>query len=441
MNSRDVNDESGGDSPSIGDPLLASSSGSRGGSDAVEDPNMARDWVDDPWDNPDKVPETSFADPDGQFAVNGRAIGNLGAFGLSSARWRAIVRATVFAVVAAMLTVGLAGWWVVQELNPGTAQGAPVNFTVNKDDTEDAVIARLAAGGFIGNETVFRWYVRTRGGLDLVPGYYQLRPGDSAGNIVEALSTSPAETFVNVTFPEGMTLTQMGQRLAEKIPFLASDKFVSAATDGSVSSALAPQGVASLEGLLFPDTYQVSGDDTESRVVARLASTMERVASQVDLTAGAKLLGFTPYEVLIVASMIEREAKTAEDRPKIARVIYNRLKAKMLLQIDATLKYNQDPATPWEQLKAADTPYNTYLKKGLPPTPIANPGRASLEAALAPAPPPKPDDEACQGLGPAVKCDYFYYVLDDADGGHKFATTLEQHEANVAASLAAGVLP
>ena len=408
-----------------GDPLLAMTSrdSARSGSE-----QLVGDWVEDPWDTPEMLPESGWDDT--SDVVDER-----------TQRWRGLIRATSIAVVAALLTVGFVGWWVVQELNPGSEKGAPVNFTVNKDDTEDAVIKRLADAGFIGNETVFRWYVRTRGGLSLVPGYYQIRPGDSAGNIVEALSTPPAETFVNVTFPEGMTLSQMASRLAEKITYLTPEKFVAAATDGSVTSALAPEGVSSLEGLLFPDTYQVSGDDTESRVVARLASTMERVASQVDLVAGAKLLGYSPYEIVIVASMIEREAKTAEDRPKIARVIYNRLKAKMLLQIDATLKYNQDPATPWEQLKAFDSPYNTYMKKGLPPTPIANPGRASLEAALAPAPPPKPDDEACEGLDASVKCDYFYYVLDDADGGHKFATTNEQHEANVAASLAAGVLP
>ena len=138
--------------------------------------------------------------------------------------------------------------------------------------------------------------------------------------------------------------------------------------------------------------------------------------------------------------MIEKEAKVSQDRAKIARVIYNRLDAGMKLHIDATVKYIADPSLPWSDQKATDSPYNTYISSGLPPTPIANPGRASIEAALAPAPAPDAGDEACRGLAAGAKCDYFYYVLIDEDGRHRFATTLEQHEANVAEAIASGVL-
>ncbi len=96
-------------------------------------------------------------------------------------------------------------------------------------------------------------------------------------------------------------------------------------------------------------------------------------------------MGFEPYQVLIVASLVEREAKVPEDRAKIARVIYNRLFLDMPLQIDASLYYQQDGERPFSELKELDTPYNTYLHTGLPPTPIANPGRASIQAALHPA--------------------------------------------------------
>jgi UPF0755 protein len=383
-----------------------------------------RDWQVDPWDDPSQAAASAFDDP-----------------GPSLSRWRGPVRAVVAAFVAAVLLIGVAGWWVVHELNPGGQTGAAVTFTVNPGDDLDAVINRLSDGGFIGNPTVFRWYVRSRGGLELIPGYYALRPGSNAGDIIERLSTPPAETFLNVTFPEGMTLAQMGTRLAEKVVSLDAQRFVAAATDGSVTSPLAPDGVTSLEGLLFPDTYQVSGDDTESRVVARLAETMQRVARQVELESGAKALGLTPYEVLVVASMIEREAKVGDDRAKIARVIYNRLAAGMTLDIDATLKYIDDGTLSWTELKQSDSPFNSYRSKKLPPTPIANPGRASILAALSPAGPPSAGDEACDGLPTGTKCDYFYYVLWDTDGRHRFATTLEQHEANVDAARAAGVLP
>jgi len=339
-----------------------------------------------------------------------------------------------------VLLAGLAGWWVVRELNPG-GNAETVTFTVNADDDLGAVIDRLADQDLIGNSAIFSWYVRSRGGLEPAAGYYRIERGASAGDIVAVLATPPSDTFVNVTFPEGFTIEQMARRLSEKVPNLDAERFVMAATDGSVISALAPGGTGTLEGLLFPDTYQVAGDSTESEVVARLASTMESVASkQVDLAGGAKLLGRTQYEVLIVASMIEKEAKVAADRPKIARVIYNRLEAGMKLQIDATVKYVSDPALPWTDQKATDSKFNSYLHAGLPPTPIANPGRASIAAALAPAPPPKPDDEACVGLPRGTKCDYFFYVLIDEDGRHRFATTLTQHEANTAEAIASGVL-
>jgi UPF0755 protein len=144
--------------------------------------------------------------------------------------------------------------------------------------------------------------------------------------------------------------------------------------------------------------------------------------------------------VLIVASMIEREAKVAEDRAKIARVIYNRLRRDMELQIDATVRYQQPTDLPFTELVAIDTPYNSYLYKGLPPTPIANPGRASIAAAMNPAPNPDLADPICQNLKKSEKCEYIYYVIADKEGGHIFAATLEQHEANVQAAREAGLI-
>ncbi|MBM3717763.1 MAG: endolytic transglycosylase MltG [Actinobacteria bacterium] len=387
-------------------------------------------WVSDPWDDPKVVSESEVEDSRTGGVLDPE----------SRPTVRGLVRTVAWAVVAVVLLAGLAGWWVVRELNPG-GNAETVTFTVNADDDLGAVIDRLADQDLIGNSAIFSWYVRSRGGLEPAAGYYRIERGASAGDIVAVLATPPSDTFVNVTFPEGFTIEQMARRLSEKVPNLDAERFVMAATDGSVISALAPGGTGTLEGLLFPDTYQVAGDSTESEVVARLASTMESVASkQVDLAGGAKLLGRTQYEVLIVASMIEKEAKVAADRPKIARVIYNRLEAGMKLQIDATVKYVSDPALPWTDQKATDSKFNSYLHAGLPPTPIANPGRASIAAALAPAPPPKPDDEACVGLPRGTKCDYFFYVLIDEDGRHRFATTLTQHEANTAEAIASGVL-
>lgn len=388
------------------------------------DPSSASDWVTDPWDDVSVITEESTEPLPPDF---GGAKGPL--------------RNLVLVLLCTVLLLGASGLWVVHQLNPGTRGRAAVNFTVNEGDSLRSVSDRLDTAGIIGNATLFRWYARSRGGIPLLPGYYSLRPGDSAGNIISALSTPPDQTFVKVTFPEGFTVDQMAARLAEKITFMSAADFLAASGKVLSGSSLAPSEATSLEGLLFPDTYQVSGDDTEARVVGRLAAMMERVARQERLESGAKRLGLSPYQVLIVASLVEREAKTDEDRPKIAQVIYNRLARGMKLEVDATLLYGADPAASFADLKAVDGPYNTYMRKGLPPTPIANPGRASIRAALEPAGRPSATDEACSGLPAGTKCEYLYYVLSDDKGGHTFATTYDQHLANVEKSRAAGLLP
>lgn len=388
------------------------------------DPFIGNDWQEDPWDAVNQVSATETEEIPAELQ-----------------HFRGPVRMIATVVIASILLIGVASWWVINQLNPSGEPGAAVNFTVNEGDTVSSVATRLAEQGFIENATLFRWYASTRGGIDLLPGYYSLRPKDNAGRIIKALSTPPAQTFVSVTFPEGMTVAQMAERLASKLTFMTTDDFVAAATDGSVVSDLLPAGQTSLEGLLFPDTYQVSGDGTEAGVVKTMADMMQRVARQTNLVDGAKARGLSAYELLIIASMVEREAKVAEDRAKIAQVIYNRLALDMNLEIDAAVKYGQDPSMSWLQMKESDTPYNVYRYKGLPPTPIANPGRASIEAALAPAGTPPRSDEACVGLATNVKCQYLYYVLADKSGRHVFATTYEQHLVNVEKSRAAGILP
>lgn len=388
------------------------------------DPFIGDSWQEDPWDSVNQATVTDTEELPAELD-----------------HFRGPLRVIATVVIASILLVGVASWWVINQLNPSGEPGAAVNFTVNEGDTVSSVAARLAEQGFIENATLFRWYASTRGGIDLLPGYYSLRPKDNAGRIIKALSTPPAQTFVSVTFPEGMTVAQMAERLASKLTFMTVDDFITATSDGSVVSDLLPAGQTSLEGLLFPDTYQVSGDGTEAGVVKTMADMMQRVARQTNLVDGAKARGLSAYEVLIIASMVEREAKVAEDRAKIAQVIYNRLALDMNLEIDAAVKYGQDPSLSWLQMKEADTPYNVYRYKGLPPTPIANPGRASIEAALAPAGTPPRTDEACVGLATNVKCQYLYYVLADKSGRHVFATTYEQHLANVEKSRAAGILP
>lgn len=380
-------------------------------------------WHKDPWDDPDITDALVVERPRKQRRP-----------------FKLFVWLLMFVGMAGVVAVGVGGLWYTQQINPKGDPGAPVTFTVNVDDTLDTVSERLEDAGLVASAKVFRWYVGQHGGLELIPGYFRLRPDDHIGNVMRILRTSPSETYTKVTFPEGFTIEKMGVRLVDKVPRLSVVAFNNAATDGQIRSAWMPVGINSLEGLLFPDTYQVSNGESVDQVVQRMVNLMERVGRQENIEERSAQLGLDPYTVLIVASLIEREARVPEDRAKIARVIYNRLFLGMPLGIDAALYYGQDPSLTFSELKALDTPYNTYLHTGLPPTPIANPGRASIQAALNPVANPSMGDPICAELPEDQYCLYLYYVLADEDGRHVFAATLEQHEANIQKALEKGIL-
>jgi UPF0755 protein len=381
----------------------------------------ALSWSSDPWDVAEQAGMVE------RLRVQTRSV-----------KW---VAYTVLAlVIALLLAAGIAGWWYLRQVNPAGEPGEPVSFTVNEDDTLETISERLEERDLIEDAGLFRWYVDRHGGLEIVPGYYEIQPGDHMGNVQARLGTPPSETYSKVTFPEGFTVAEIAERLGEEIVPMRKNRFVRAAADPEIVSQWRPEGITSLEGLLFPDTYQVSNGESEAQVIERMVALMERVTEQEDIELKAPALGQTPYGILIIASMIEEEAKLDEDRPKIARVIYNRLALGMPLQIDATLLYGQDRDRSISELQGVDTPYNTYLYSGLPPTPISNPGRDSIAAALNPAPDPSLGDPICQELPEDVECRYLYYVLANEAGGHAFAATEEQHAANVAEARAAGLL-
>lgn len=388
----------------------------------LREPRVADEWSPDPWDDPDDA-TMLLADPVRR----------------SRRPFKWAVYTLLCLTLVLVLVGGGVGWWYMGQINPSGDPGAPVNFTVNAGETVESLSIRLEEEGLITNARVFRWYVERQGGLELTEGYYLLRPRDHMGNLMAVLSTPPEQTYTSVTFPEGFTLTRMGNRLVERMPRLSYQEFIDAATSGEIRSEFQPDDVTSLEGLLFPDTYQVSNGESEVQVIERMVSLMERVGRQENIVERGYALGLHSYDVLIIASMVEREAKLDEDRPLIARVILNRLAMGMPLQIDATLYYGQDPDTPFSVLRTRDTPYNTYLYTGLPPTPIANPGRASIQAVLDPAPNPPEGGAQCQNL-PQDECKWLYYVLADEDGRHAFAVTFEEHQENLQRALEAGLL-
>ncbi|MCE7884848.1 MAG: endolytic transglycosylase MltG [Actinobacteria bacterium ATB1] len=277
----------------------------------------------------------------------------------------------------------------------------------------------LEKQGVLGSGRAFRIYLRIRSLGTVVPGEYLFVENQDFGGVLETLRAGPIVSTETVTFPEGYSIVRMAEAASEVFPGVDPADYVALATDGSIRSPWQPAGTASLEGLLFPDTYTLDDEVDSQALIERQLERFDEVAGEIGLSEATVV---SPYEVVIVASIIEREVKRPEDRPKVARAIYNRLAKGMKLQIDATVFYGQDPSLTFEQAVENVTPYNTYRVAGLPPTPIANPGRDSLNAALNPA-----------------EGNWIYWVTVDKETGETvFNESYEAHKQAIADAKAAG---
>lgn len=333
------------------------------------------------------------------------------------------VRAGLSLAVIVLLAGGV-GWFTLQrQFDPPGPDGAPVRVVVPMGSSTQRIATILDEKGVVTSARTFRLYVRIYGGGPFQAGNYTLRRRQALRTVVATLNRGPEVTYDRLTLPEGLTLPQIAERVG-KLPGRSAERFLAAAKSGQVRSRYQPASVDTLEGLLFPDTYQFERDDDETVILRRLVTTFDRVAGEVGIDAAGEAGLVTPYQAIIVASLVEREARVPDDRGPIARVVYNRLRRDMLLQIDATVLYalgSHKNRVLFRDLKV-QSPYNTYVVKGLPPTPIAAPGRAALEAALDPPP-----------------SDYLYYVVVEANGRHAFASTGAGHAANIRLAEQRGV--
>jgi UPF0755 protein len=295
---------------------------------------------------------------------------------------------------------------------------------VPRGATTADVAELLAAEDVITDARIFRYYLRVRGGGPFQAGTYVLRRYSSMGDARAALREGPRLDFTDVTVQEGKWASDVAEIVAD-VPGLDASAFTAELGSGVVRSLYQPQDVSNMEGLLFPDTYRVDQNEDEQAVLARMVTKLDEVATELGYADAAARVGRQPYEVLIVASLVEAEAKVDDDRAKIARVIYNRLQQGMTLGIDATVYYAlQRKGGPLTRTDlAVDSPYNTRVNPGLPPTPIGLPGRASLEAAINPEPGP-----------------WLYYVLSDEEGHHAFSESYEEFQRNVAEAREKGLL-
>lgn len=349
-------------------------------------------------------------------------------------------------VAAVMTAVVLAGFVVVggasylgrtvgNALGPQEVSDSPVDVEPGVEVTVEIptgssgqdIGAILAAQGVVRSALEFEVAVRNSEAAErLQAGTYQLFTLMDPAEVVAALVAGPAPDIYRVTVIEGLRVGEMLGSLAESTPHSYSE-YEAALLSGEVSTSLRefseePQ-LQEWEGLLFPDTYEFATSATPAAILQRMTSTMEQRVGSIDWTAWESL-GYTIYQGITLASLIETEVLLDVERPVVSSVIHNRLELGMKLDIDATVLYALGTRDIAEFDREFDSPYNTYVVAGLPPTPIAAPGEASLQAAAAPA-----DTE------------YLYYVLSDLDGNHAFATTLEEHNQNVQRAREAGVLP
>ena len=336
----------------------------------------------------------------------------------------------VLTVVAVVVVLGLIGavLWVKGKIDPGGAPGQEVALTIPEGATTADIAEFLADEGVISDAGVFGYYVQFTGGASFQAGDYTLARNSSMSDVVATLDEGPEIAFDQVTVPEGLSLEEVAERVGEVDRFSA-ERFLELAESGTVRSRYQPDDVDSLEGLLFPDTYRFDQTEDEAALLERMVEQFDTVATEVGYDEDDLPGGLTAYEAIVVASLIESEARVPQERAKISRVIHNRLEEEMLLQIDATVIYARGGEhRPNGQVLFSDlevdSPYNTYKFAGLPPTPIAVPGRASLEAAIDPTP-----------------GDWLFYVKYQNDGTHAFAETGAEHSRLVAEAKARGVNP
>jgi UPF0755 protein len=332
----------------------------------------------------------------------------------------------VLALIALPFVLAL-GWFVYQ-LRPGS-EGPDVSVAIRQGMGNSDVGDTLADKGVIDSALAFNVYATVTGAGPFDVGRYRLHEGQGIRGAIEVLESGPPRKVVqdvDLLLPPGLTISQIAERVG-KIKGKSAQRFLEAAQSGTIRSRYQPSGQMSLEGFLFPDTYKIGPTETEESIVRRLVARFDEIADKVAL---ANAQGLTPYEIVTAASLIEREAKLADDQALISAVIRNRLADGMPLQIDATLCFARAettgsgcPPPPTESDKAISSPYNTYAVAALPPTPIASVTEAALAAALQPADVP-----------------YRYYVVADENGKHAFATTLEEHNQNVAAARDKGLL-
>lgn len=348
--------------------------------------------------------------------------------------------------VVAILSLGVIGWGIIRGIvedfadsvgvsasDSEVAFGTIIEFTIPDGASARSIASILRDRGVIINSRTFeKEVIETGVANQLRAGTYTMPAGSSYEEVVALLTEGPpAAEVYKLTVIEGLRIEEMLASISE-VSGHSVAVLEAALVSGDVTSEFLPDSLpdgtpplTAWEGLLAPDTYEFVVGSPPAEVLQTLATTLEGRLEAQDWS-DLEDAGYTPYEGLVIASLIEKEAKLEEDRPLISSVIANRLDAGIALQLDATVIYalGENPGRVLESDLEIDSPWNTYRVAGLPPTPIGGVRVSSLEAAASPA-----------------QTQFFYYVLVSVEGKHGFSETLEEHNTKVAKARADGVLP
>lgn len=315
----------------------------------------------------------------------------------------------LFAVLGLCLAAAGVGLWFYRYATTptGTSETTAVVWIKPGQGFFEAT-AQLQRAGLVKHPEKFRWLAYLNGDERRIrAGEYELSASMSPRAILDTLVRGEA-ILHKVVVPEGATICKIGESL-EMVGLVSQEAFLKAAADPALIEALGLEG-DTMEGYLFPETYHFSRDVTAEQVINKMVAQFRSVFTQA-WTDRARDVGFTIHEVVTLASIVEKETARPDERPHIAAVFLNRLKRHMRLESDPTVIYGMkdfDGNITRKDLKDL-TPYNTYRIKGLPPGPIANPGRDSIEAVLYPSEKP-----------------YLYFVSKN-DGSHHFSRTFSEH--------------
>lgn len=318
-----------------------------------------------------------------------------------------------------LLAAALALYAAYAVVAPYRGYSGEVFVDIRRGAGTSEIARELDAAGVIRAEWPFLLLRAVRPRVALKAGEYRFDRPLSMFEVYRKIATGEV-FYYTLTAPEGYNMFEIADAVA-RTGIITREEFLVEARKGGRAANLAP-GAPSLEGFLYPDTYRITRHETAEELVGQMLKRFRDVFGQVQAKAGAKPANM--LETVTLASLIEKETGVAAERPVVASVYRNRLRIGMPLQCDPTVIYalelldRYDGSIHKEDLSLA-SPYNTYARPGLPPGPIANPGRAALEAALAPA-----------------GTDYLYFVAD-ARGGHVFSATLEAHSRAVANYLRA----